>query len=360
MKPRQVVIHIAFVVLTATMFAAACAPTAPDVVELAFESIDSGPGADERTIQSIQKVGAFFTVAYHGEFEERLQWMDNYHRTESTKIDESRSCSLFVTNTALEVPIFGRNFDRSNESPVLTKFSPPGKYSSFTFSPFSEVQMKDVVGNSSLTQEQTNAFLWSLPFYPTDGINEEGLTIGLAGAPVRKVKSSEDLKPMFVLLFIRHVLDNFKSVDQVAEFAETVSLYDRSISTISHHFMVVDATGKWLVIDYPNGSVRLTRGSNEPQYRTNHFLDGGPALREAPTSFTRFNKLHSRLTMPEELQSTYEAMDLLKQVRNGTAWSVVYEPHTKSGFLAAKENYRKLYRFGFREQISDNSAPSSF
>ena len=349
MKPGKVTTLAALVVLTVTMLTTSCKRREPDVIELAFDNINSGPGADERTIQSIQKVDTFFTITYHREYEERLQWLNDYHMNKAAEIDKSRSCSLFVTTTASDVPIMGRNFDRLKETPVLAKFSPPGKYSSFAFSPFSEVHIKNVVKKAPPTEVQADAFLTALPFYATDGINEKGLVIGLAGAPVRKIKSSTDLQSMFVLLFIRHVLDNFQSVDQVAEFAETVSLYDRSISTISHHFMVLDSTENWLVIDYPNGSLRLTRGSQEPQYRTNHFLDGGPALPEAPTSFNRFNKLHNKLNTSEKLQSTFEAMELLKQVRSGTAWSVVYEPHTKSGFLAAKENYRKLYRFGFSE-----------
>jgi hypothetical protein len=30
--------------------------------------------ADELTLQSVRKVGPFYTVTYHGDYEERLRW----------------------------------------------------------------------------------------------------------------------------------------------------------------------------------------------------------------------------------------------------------------------------------------------
>ena len=154
---------------------------------------------------------------------------------------------------------------------------------------------------------------------------------------------------MFVLLFIRRVLDTCQSVEEVAHYAETVSLYDRTIDTISHHFLVTDASGEWLVIDYPDGSLRLTRGRGKPQARTNHFLEGGPSLSDTRTSFSRYAKLEAALNSPNPPASTSEAMALLRRVRDGTAWSVVYEAQSLQGLLAVGENYRTQYRFRFSQ-----------
>jgi penicillin V acylase-like amidase (Ntn superfamily) len=150
---------------------------------------------------------------------------------------------------------------------------------------------------------------------------------------------------MFVLLFIRHVLDHCSNVDEVARYAETVALYDSDLNTISHHFVIMDASGHWLVIDYPDGNMRLKRGRNESQVRTNHFLEGGPAIDN--TSFRRYDILEQALFTEKSITSEFEAMKLLKQVRHDTQWSVVYNPKSKTGLLAVWENYSTQYKFGW-------------
>ena len=154
---------------------------------------------------------------------------------------------------------------------------------------------------------------------------------------------------MFVLLFIRRVLDGCQNVEEAARFAEAVTPYDRAIDTISHHFLVTDATGRWLVMDFPDGNLRLTSGQGKPQARTNHFLEGGPSLADTRTSFSRYAKLEAALNSTTPPASTSEAMALLQKVRDGTAWSVVYQARSVQGLLAAGENYGTQYRFRFSQ-----------
>ena len=318
----------------------------PRIIELSFREQGTSANADKQTLDSIRKVGNLYTVNYHGDYEERLQWLNDYHLKKAAGISVPPNCSLFATSTATGEPLLGRNLDR-RDIPVLAKFAAPGNYASFALSPSIEVHLRDVLNVAQPTEERKNNFLFALPFYPTDGINEKGLAIGIAGAPLRRVKRSETRQPMFVLLFIRRVLDHCQNVEEVAHFAETVSLYDRAIDTISHHFLVTDASGNWLAIDYPDGNLRLNRGQGHPLVRTNHFVEGGPSSADTRTSFSRYDKLHEALNSGKSLASDSEAMALLKRVRDNTAWSVVYESRARRGLLAVRENYRTQYRFGF-------------
>ena len=319
----------------------------PTIIELSFGNGDTSANADELTLQSIRKVGRFYTVNYYGDYEQRLRWLNDEH-LRLAGLTTPSPCSLFVTPTAAGEALLGRNLDR-RDVPVLAKCAPPGKYDSFSFVPSIEAHLRDVLV-AEPTEAQKQSFLHSLPFYVTDGINEKGLAIAIAGAPLRPVKPSEGRRPMFVLLFIRQVLDNCQSVEEVARYAETVSLYDRSIDTISHHFLVADATGAWLVIDYPDGSLRLTRGHDTPQARTNHFLDGGPSSADTRTSFWRYRKLEAAMNSPTPPDSDAQAMALLKRVRDNTAWSVVYMTRSRQGLLAVREDYRTQYRFRFSRE----------
>jgi hypothetical protein len=282
--------------------------TQPKIIGLPLKHKTDFEEADQETLNSIQKVGNLYTVTYYGDYSERLEWLNDYHISESSKLANKRTCSLFATYSESQNPLLGRNFDRIKELPVLAKFSAPDKYESFAFSPGSEVFIHDVSGSTNPTEEQKGKFLTCLPFYATDGINEKGLSIAIAGAPPRQVQTSEQRKPMFVLLFIRHVLDHCSNVDEVARYAETVALYDSDLNTISHHFVIMDASGHWLVIDYPDGNMRLKRGRNESQVRTNHFLEGGPAIDN--TSFRRYDILEQALFTEKSITSEFEAMKI--------------------------------------------------
>jgi hypothetical protein len=191
-----------------------------------------------------------------------------------------------------------------------------------------------------------------LPFYVTDGINEKGLAIGIARAPIRRVTNDDTRKPAFVLLFIRRALDECKNVQEVADLALTLAPYDQSIDTISHHFMAVDSNGDWLVIDYPEGKPRLTRG-NGWQVRTQEFIDGvksdvGIVDSSSPR---RFRSLTRELGAGQPA-SDLDAMQLLHRVHYYSAWSVIYNTKAKEGLIAARENYRTLYRFRFTEEAA--------
>jgi len=314
------------------------------IIDLSIAQKENIVNVDELTINSIQKVGGMYFINYYGDYEDRLNWLDNYHTNESANKTFKSQCSLFAAFTKNGIPILGRNFDRNSEIPVLTRFSAPGKYASFAFSPASEVNLFEVVNHQNPSEEQRNKLLFCLPYYSTDGINEKGLSIAIAGAPPRQINSIDTTNRIFVLHFIRKVLDNCKNVEEVAQFAKTVIPFDSDFNIISHHFVSVDANGKWLVIDYPDGKLHLSLGQDTPQVRTNHFLDGGPAIQD--NSFARYDKIYSVLNSSETLESEIDAMNILKQVRNSTKWSVVYESNKCSGIVAINENYKTVYRFG--------------
>jgi predicted choloylglycine hydrolase len=286
-----------------------------------------------------------YTITYFGDYEERLNWFNDFHSKESIKKSDGTRCSLFTAYTNNGKSFLGRNFDRNHEIPVLAKFSAPGKYASFAFSPASEVYLFEILKNPNPTEEQRNKLLYCLPFYSTDGINEKGLSIAIAGAPPRKIKNQEVDNRIFVLYFIRQVLDNCKNIEEVTQYAKTVSIYDSDYNTISHHFIVVDANRNWLVIDYPDGSLRIKQGQGTPAIRTNHFLDGGAAIED--NSFWRYDKLYSALNSGDTLECEADAMNILKQVQNNTKWSVVYESSTCSGIVTVNENYKTQLRFKF-------------
>ena len=144
-------------------------PTPPKIVDLVFGAENVGTNGDELTLRSVQKVGKFYTVSYHGDYEQRLRWLSDEH-LQLAGFKKPSNCSLFFVRTPTGEPLLGRNLDR-RDIPVLAKFAPPGKYASYCLSPSAEVHLQDVLV-AHPTEAQRNNFLFCLPFYPTDGINE--------------------------------------------------------------------------------------------------------------------------------------------------------------------------------------------
>jgi hypothetical protein len=336
--------------LISIIFLNSCKYMSPTTIdEVIYSAEDSSlADPDEKTIQSIKRIGDFYTVHYSGDYQERIAWLQKEHaRLATLESTPSGGCSLFTYSSDSGDVLFGRNFDRHDEVAVLGFYSPPGKYKSFAFSPFSEISMKQTLKDDDISESERLAFLTSLPFYATDGINENGLAIGVAGVPARKLSHTGTKDPMFVLHFVREVLDNCTNLEDVGELANNVYLYDKSIHVISHHIMIVERSGGWMVIDYPDGVLRITYGTGEPQWRTNHFPEGGPATAEAPDSFKRYRLLGKRLESVNSLNNASEGMELLKDVSNCTAWSVVYELNSLELLISTGMNYSKHYRFGF-------------
>jgi hypothetical protein len=348
MNKHSSIIITSLLLVINTLFTTSCRNKTQIVELTSFEQIaDTSIPDDQKTFESIKTIGSLYTVNYYGGYDDRLRWLKKFHAEEATKLARSRSCSLFSTTDISGNKFFCRNFDRKDETPVFAKFSPPGKFKSFAFSPYSEVAIGEVL-KPDHTEEQLGAFLTCLPFYATDGINEKGLAIGLAGAPARKLDHTDSKDPMFVLHFIREVLDTCENLDQVTQLINRVDLYDRDIDTISHHILIVEQTGDWIVLDYPNGKLRITRDSGHDVCRTNHFLEGGPALPEAPDSFERYRLICQRLGSIEKLEDALDGMQLLEDAANGTAWSVVYDLTNLDIHLAAGENYNNIFHVEFR------------
>lgn len=247
--------------------------------------------------------------------------------------------------------LYGRNFDWKGWGPVLGHYAPPAKLASFALSRLDELHVKRLGdGSGGLSEQEKQAALF-LPYFAADGVNEAGLALGIAGAPIRRVRRSEDREAMFVLLFIRRALDTCRNVEEVAGLAETVTLYDRALDTISHHFLAADSGGHWLVIDFPDGALRLTRGRGTPQVRTAHFPEGGASSADTKTSFSHYDAIHRALSAPTPFSSDSDAIDVLRRVREDTMWSVVYDLRARSGLLAVREDYRTQYRFSFRDPM---------
>ena len=97
MNTHKSIIHMRLLLVITALTASSCAKKPPSIKYLNFDPVveSSNEGDDKRTAKSIKKFDGFYTVTYYGNYEERLEWLQDYHVKKASEISRSRSCSLF-------------------------------------------------------------------------------------------------------------------------------------------------------------------------------------------------------------------------------------------------------------------------
>lgn len=116
------------------------------------------------------------------------------------------------------------------------------------------------------------------PFY-TDGLNEKGLGIGALYLPgetkYQTVAATDQARALSNTQFVAWVLGNFDSVEDVRNALGNVVVWGENVPQLGSfaplHYVVHDATGKSIVIEYVNGHANVydnTVGvlTNSPPY----------------------------------------------------------------------------------------------
>ena len=322
------------------------APIVKTTENLDFSEDTRDLDLDEKTIDSIKINGNLYTVRYYGDYHERMKAFEGYFKEKATEKAGNTACSMLYCKNECENLLLGRNFD-ALENAILARFDPPDGYSSYAMSPASDVRFKEFVLCEAPTEQVKEIFLTALPCCPVDGINETGLAIAIAGTGPEKIKISQEKRSIFVLQFIRMALDTCSNIEQVAELARNLRLFDQDINTISHHFIVADANGNSMVIDYPDGKLRFSINKNRAIIRTNHFLDSNKCVPENTTSFSRYNIISNAITRSEMPETSETIMNILQKAKDNTAWSAVYDLKHKKLLLSVNENYETLFSVSF-------------
>ncbi len=117
--------------------------------------------------------------------------------------------------------------------------------------------------------------------YATDGMNEAGLTVGALFFPgfakYQEVKADELATTISNVDLVNYILGNFKTVDEVRTAMRKIRVVrnaeiEKEFGTpLSLHYVVSDATGASIVIEYMDGQLSLTDNkvgamTNSPGY----------------------------------------------------------------------------------------------
>jgi hypothetical protein len=243
-------------------------------------------------------------------------------------------CSLFATENPAN-PIFARNFDWDANPALLLFTEPPDGYASVSMVDVSYLGLTGGDTSPDLADEANRARLADAPLLPFDGMNAEGLAIGLAAVPDAQAATVPDRPTVDGVRIIRLVLDQAATVD------EAVAIFERHNIDFSDgpplHYLVADATGKSVVIEFVDGEVTA-----QPARTAVNFTLAG-SDESTRQSDDRYRTASAGLPGATDWRA---AMDLLGRVVQGhTQWSVVYGLTTGEVHVATDKKFDRVHEF---------------
>lgn len=336
-----------FLLLLLSLTIVGCNQKKDNIIQLTFVNENSSLSDSINTINSFKRNDKFFILNYTCEYDSYVDWLQNYFNS-IAGIDfkpGQSGCSVFYASSDTEKNFLSQNVDSPSCTPLFGKYSSHGKYKSFAFSRIEDMKGFDKgIDPSNLTNDQKTSLLF-FPFYSVGGINEYGLAVGIAGIPSQLIKDTLNKEPIYVTNFMRQILDNCKTVDEAIKFSTKYYIYDHSLSTNSHHFLIGDSFGKSVILEYANGKLDYKFEDKRFQLFTNN-----PVIEKSMEDLSqcwRYKTLNKKLTKINPETTNQDYLTFLNDAKNNTNWSVVYDLNEKRGIFTIYGDFSKRYKFNF-------------
>ena len=303
------------------------------------------------TLESLQLVDDFplYTMYYQGAYDSamRMRSVDQPVGVSQPADIEGWGCSLFTAFADRDSALFGRNFDWEFSPAMLLFTDPPAGYASVSmvdiaYLGFDETEVR------SLTDLPLGdrVPLLDAPLLPFDGMNELGLTVGMAAVPPGDVPPDPDKESIGSLGVIRQILDHASTADEAVAILESYNIEFSGGPPI--HYLIAEPAGRSVLVEFHQGEIKIIPNSSLWQQATNFLVSAAGELAEGLC--WRYDLITERLSESSGWLSGDEAMGLLSDVsQGGTQWSIVYEMGSTDINVVMGRAYEKVYRFSLSE-----------
>ncbi len=296
-----------------------------------------------RTILSLKMVDDYplYYVRYYGNYNLDYAPVEGLGplATASTMTDDNTiMCSGFLAKNESGDPLFCRNLDYTllnHPISVLLTDAPKKNASLAMVDLFYLGYNKGNPPNRSLLG---NSILYA-PRITIDGVNEYGLAVASLTVPYAKTPFDPNKPSTDEVGIMRLILDYATTVD---EAVDKMKEYNIEFHTDPLHFMIADASGDSVVIEFIEGEIIEHRTDEAWQACTNFILSTETGNKYCE----RYIKAVERLEENNGILSEEEAMKLLSDVtQDGTIWSVVYNLRSGETYIAMGRDYDHIIEF---------------
>jgi choloylglycine hydrolase len=259
--------------------------------------------------------------------------------------DKAWACSLFTAFGDSAGMLYGRNFDWRFSPALLLFTDPEDGYASVSmvdieYLGFGEV-LSGKVDELSLNERRR---LLDAPFLPFDGMNEQGLVVGMAAVQPGDMGPDPNKEVIDSLGVIREILDHASDTGEAVEIMAKYNIDMGGGPPL--HYLIGDSTGQGVLVEFYQGEMKVITNQS-PWHRATNFLK---SAYDDPAEGVcwRHDELGRRLEETGGMLSTGEAMDLLHSVsQSNTQWSIVYGMNDGDILVAMGRDYDNLHAFEF-------------
>ncbi len=315
---------------------------------------DNAPESNRiKTIGSLRKLDDFplYSMHFYGDYD-----LPNYApRTSLSQYVQngcgpgnpsSWACTCFSAKTEQESQLLGRNFDWGSHPALLLFTDPPGRYAS--------VSMVDIsyLGYSrNDTPEKNPGGLLRSPLLPFDGMNEQGLAVGMMAVPSAHGPDDPQKQTVGSLLIIRLMLDYAENVDEAIAILKNFNISFQEGPPL--HYFITDRSGQSVVVEFVNRKISVLGNTHPWQVATN-FIITGLSPESARASCWRYKKVWETLESQVSISNLLNALSLLEDVSQGnTIWSVVYDTSSLNFLVVMGRKYGQVHEFNLNQNVGN-------
>lgn len=170
---------------------------------------------------------------------------------------------------------YGRNYDYFKNPTLVTFSHPRNGYASIGVSDMSHIGYGlDKLPTSFLKKINCMAAIYA----PVDGINEKGLCTSIMALPRQASRQDTERKDVGTTMIMRLWLDRCATVDEALALLETVDVRHDAIVGSGYHYMIADAQGNCVVVEFDKDDGWKTIIVRKPADRdymlvTNHLIN---------------------------------------------------------------------------------------
>jgi predicted choloylglycine hydrolase len=301
-----------------------------------------------KTLESLKKLDDFplYMMRFYGDYE-IPEYAAGGTIPQDLQIENQPDNSALWACTCFSVqgedghPLLGRNFDWQNHPALLLFTDPPDRYASVSM-----VDISYLGYSKSDNPEKNPGGLFESPLIPFDGMNEQGLAIGMMALSAADAPQDPQKQTVGNLLIIRLMLDYAKDVEEAVDVIENFNIDFRGGPPL--HYFLTDRSGRSVVVEFVNRNISVLPNTRSWQVSTNFVLTG-LSSENARASCWRYQKVWDTLENQIDPFSSSNALSLLIDVSQpNTIWSAVYDTASLNILVVMGKKYDRIHEFNLK------------
>ncbi len=254
-------------------------------------------------------------------------------------------CTAFAVRNERGEMLYGRNFDFAYAPSLQVFTAPDNGYASvstvnLSFAGYDEAHLPHGISIDSF-------LTLAAPFLPFDGMNEKGVAMALLAVPEADGGNDPKKVTLNTTTAIRLVLDKAATAKEAVALLEQYNIYFSA--DVDCHFLIADASGASLLVEYYDGAMRVTEADADYQIASNFIAYNGLNIGEGSSEFDRYDTAEAAILGGNGVLTETDAISLLEELGcygdDGTdklQWSVLYNLTTMEAQLFAHRNTHNI------------------